>query len=104
LFSFSSNFDDVSVGVVEARIRIGWGIGDLKGGIHIINEQGIVNRGSRTFFVKGLIIDDTVSFFDQGEFLRRVVSYRGNLVREMRPIRFFLERGVMLDFSVGAVF
>jgi hypothetical protein len=47
--------------VVERR-------GDLGGRgvcVHIISEQGNLKRGTRTFFVRGLVMIDTVSFLGQ---------------------------------------
>jgi hypothetical protein len=91
-------------GVVKARIRIGWYGGCLIGGVHIISEQGIVKRNSRAFFERFSIINDMSYFLDQGKVLRRVVSCRGDLDRDMRLTRFLLMRGVRLVFDLGVMF
>jgi hypothetical protein len=63
-----------------------------------------VKGDSMTFFVRGLSINDTISFLDQGEFFRRVEGCRGNLIRNMRPSCFMLVRRVRLDFGMEGIF
>jgi hypothetical protein len=76
------------------------GFGGQGVGVHIIREQGILKRGSRAFFVRCLVMIDTISFLDQREILWRVEGFP----RGVRSDRFFLEKGMWLDFGVRFVF